>query len=332
MGQRIEIHVPESFDELRGPLRKILIGIAAALVAIGLFSMIYTVQAESQGVVLRFGRYSKTVDPGLRFKLPFGVDKVFIVPVKRQLKQEFGFGTPGGSNPYQYNPSKEEQDQEKSMVTGDLNTATVEWIVQYRIDDPRAYLFKVHNPDDTLRDVSESVMRTVVGDRTVDEVITIGRQDIESEALSRLQEKVNQYELGLSIDQVQLKNVNPPQPVQSSFNEVNQAQQEREKMINVANGEYNKVVPRARGEAEQKIQAAEGYALKRVNEAHGDVAKFKAVLVEYVKAPDVTRQRIYLETMKDIVPKLGRKIVIDEEAKQILPLLQLNPDERGGRR
>jgi len=332
MGQRIEIHVPENFDELRGPLRMIVGGIAVALLAIGLFTMIYTVQAESQGVVLRFGRYSKTVDPGLRFKLPFGIDKVFIVPVKRQMKQEFGFGTVGATNPYQYNPSKEEQEQEKSMVTGDLNTATVEWIVQYRIDDPRSYLFKVHNPDDTLRDVSESVMRTVVGDRTVDEVITIGRQEIESEALSRLQEKVNQYELGLSIDQVQLKNVNPPQPVQPSFNEVNQAQQEREKMINVANGEYNKEVPKARGEAEQKIQGAEGYALKRVNEAEGDVAKFNAMLTEYLKASDVTRQRIYLETMKEIVPKLGRKIVIDEEAKQILPLLQLNPDERGGRR
>ena len=178
----------------------------------------------------------------------------------------------------------------------------------------------------TLRDISESVMRSVVGDRTVDEVITVGRQEIESEATIQMQTLVNKYELGLSIDQVQLKDVNPPQPVQPSFNEVNQAQQEREKMINVANGEYNKVVPRARGEAEQRIQSAEGYALKRVNEAEGDVARFNAILEEYIKAPEVTKRRLYLEAMQEVIPRLGRKIIIDEEAQQILPLLQLNQD------
>jgi membrane protease subunit HflK len=157
-------------------------------------------------------------------------------------------------------------------------------------------------------------------------VITVGRQEIESEALVQMQSLVNKYDLGLSIDQVQLKDVNPPQPVQPSFNEVNQAQQEREKMINVANGEYNKVVPRARGEAEQRIQAAEGYALKRVNEAEGDVARFNAILEEFIKAPEVTKRRLYLETMQEVIPRMGRKIIIDEEAQQILPLLQLNQD------
>ena len=169
-----------------------------------LSTTIYTVQAESQGVVLRFGKYVKTVDPGLRIKYPFGIDKVFILPVKRQLKQEFGFGTPGATNVTQYSS---EQEEERGMVTGDLNAATVEWIIQYRIRDPMLFQFKVRNPDDTLRDISESVMRTVVGDRTVDEVITVGRQEIESEALTQLQAQVNKYELGLSIDQVQLKNV-----------------------------------------------------------------------------------------------------------------------------
>tara|TARA_B100001093_G_scaffold9028_1_gene8708 strand:- start:799 stop:1320 length:522 start_codon:yes stop_codon:yes gene_type:complete len=167
-------------------------------------------------------------------------------------------------------------------------------------------------------------MRTVIGDRTVDEVITIGRQEIASEALIQMQTLVDKYELGLNVDQVQLNNVNPPQPVQNSFNEVNQAQQEREQMINIANGEYNKVIPRARGEADQKIQAAEGYALKRVNEAEGDVARFNAILREYLKAPEVTKRRLYLETMQSVVPSLGKKIVIDAEAQQILPLLQLN--------
>ncbi|MDV6029038.1 MAG: FtsH protease activity modulator HflK [Phycisphaera sp. RhM] len=296
--------------------------IPAILLLALLFTSVYTVQAESQGVVLRFGRYVKTVDPGLRFKFPFGIDDVSIVPVKRQLKQEFGFGTPGATNDTQVS---NEQTEERVMVTGDLNIATVEWVIQYRVREPKLFLFKVRNPGQTLRDISESVMRTVVGDRTVDEVITIGRQEIEVEALLQLQEQVDKYELGLSIDQVQLKNVNPPQPVQPSFNEVNQAQQEREQMINVANGEYNKEVPRARGEAEQKTQAAEGYALKRVNEAQGDVSRFNAVFAEYAKAPEVTKQRIYIETMRQVIPTLGQKIIMDDQANQILPLLNLAP-------
>ncbi|MEL7498995.1 MAG: FtsH protease activity modulator HflK [Planctomycetota bacterium] len=304
-------------------------GVPLLLLAILAYTSIYTVEAESQAVVLRFGKYIKTVDPGLRFKLPFGMDQISVLPVKRQLKQEFGFETQGATNPTQYSS---EQEQERSMVTGDLNAATVEWIIQYRIQDPKLFLFKVRNPGETLRDISESVMRTVVGDRTVDEVITVGRQEIELEALVQLQEIVDKYELGLSIDQVQLKNVNPPKPVQPSFNEVNQAEQEREKMINVANGEYNKVVPRASGEAEQKIQAAEGYALKRVNEAEGDVSRFTAVMTEFEKAPEVTKRRIYIETMRDVVPKLGRKIIIDEKASQILPLLQLPTDSQENQR
>ena len=303
---------------------QILAGVVILLLLPFLWTSVYTVQAESQGVVLRFGKYVKTVDPGLRMKIPFGVDQVFLLPVTRILKQEYGFGSPGATNPTQ-SSSEQEQMQERNMVTGDLNAATVEWIVQYRILEPELYLFKVRNPDKTLRDISESVMRTVVGDRTVDEVITVGRQEIEAEALDELQALVDKYELGLSIDQVQLKNVNPPVPVQPSFNEVNQAQQERETMINVANGEYNKVVPRAGGEAQQKIQAAEGYALKRVNEAEGDVSRFNVVLAEYLKAPEVTKRRIYIETMQKVVPKMGRKVIIDAEASQVLPLLQLTP-------
>ncbi len=301
----------------------LLWGVPLVLLAVIAYTSVYTVQAESQAVVLRFGRYVKTVDPGLRFKMPFGVDRVSMVPVKRQLKQEFGFGTQGATNLTQVSS---EQRQERSMVTGDLNAATVEWIIQYRILDPKMYLFNVRDPGDTLRDLSESVMRTVVGDRTVDEVITIGRQEIEVEALVQLQELVNKYELGLTIDQVQLKNINPPLLVQPSFNEVNEAQQEREKSINVANGEYNKTVPAASGEAKQKIEAAEGYALKRVNEAEGDASRFNAVFTEYMKAPEVTKQRIYLETMGEIIPKLGKKIIIDDQASQVLPLLQLTPD------
>ncbi|MBX3423649.1 MAG: FtsH protease activity modulator HflK [Pirellulaceae bacterium] len=307
----------KALEQNRGALMLLA---AVVIVISGLLTSLYTVQAESQGVVQRFGKYIKTVDSGLRFKLPFGVDRVNIVPVKRQMKQEFGFSTEGATNRWQ---SSNEQDFERSMVTGDLNAANVQWIIQYRILEPRDYLFSVREPDDTLRHISEAVMRTVVGDRTVDEVITIGRQEIESEALSRLQNLTNKYQLGLSIDQVQLKDVDPPESVQASFNEVNQAQQEREQMINVANGEYNKVVPRASGEAKQKIQAAEGYAIKRVNEAQGDVSRFEAVLAEYLKAPEVTKRRIYVETMSEVLPKMGKKIILDEQASQILPLLQL---------
>ncbi len=300
--------------------------VAAFLVLIALGTMIFTVKAEYQGIILRFGKYSRTVDPGLQFKLPFGIDRVYQVPVKRQLKQEFGFGTDGSTNPFQSSRDNE-QELERNMVTGDLNAATVEWIIQYRIDEPVAYLFNFRDPDKALRDVSEAVMREVVGDRTVDEVITIGRQEIEAEALVRLKQMVTDYNLGVGIDQLQLKNVNPPPPVQPSFNEVNQAQQEREKMINQANGEYNRFVPHARGQAQERISNAEGYAIRRINEAEGDAARFNALLAEYVKAPEVTRERLYLEAMAQIMPALTRKIVIDEEASRLLPLLQLNPEE-----
>ncbi|MBG28941.1 MAG: FtsH protease activity modulator HflK [Opitutae bacterium] len=326
MSQQIEIDLSKY---LRGD--RILWALAGILVLWGAFTSIYTVETESQGVVLRFGDFTETTKPGLHFKLPFGIDQVYVLPVERQLKQEFGFATEGATNISQYSEYPEERQFERSMVTGDLNTAVVEWIVQYRITDAEKFLFKVLDPEDTLRDMSEAVMRTVVGDRTVDEVITIGRQEISDQALTGLRDLVKTYQLGISITQVQLKNVNPPPPVQASFNEVNQAEQERERMINEANGEYNKEVPRARGVADQKIQAAAGYALKRVNEAHGDVALFKAMLKEYSKSPKITRQRMYLETMQEVVPALGRKIILDQDASQILPMLQLRTGQEGGR-
>ena len=300
----------------------IRLGIIAVVVLVGIFTSFYTVSADSQAVVLRFGKPVNTTNPGLHFKLPYGIDRAVNVEVKRQLKQEFGFGTPGATNPWQFSEGGE-QELEKTMVTGDLNEALVEWVVQYRIEDPLQYLFEVRDPDATLRDLSESIMREIVGDRTVDEVITVGRQDIENVASDRLQKATIDYTMGLRIDQVQLKDVNPPRRVQASFNEVNQAQQERERAINVANGEYNKEVPRARGEADRKISAADGYAAKRVNEAEGDVASFEALLVEYTDAPEITRRRLYLETMSEILPRLGKTVIIDEETKGLLPLLNL---------
>ncbi len=291
------------------------------LIGLGLWTSYYTVPSDSVAVVQRFGKYLKEVPPGLHFKLPLGVDIATTVPVKRQLKQEFGFSTPGAKDPYQ---SPTDGHKETEMVTGDLNAALVEWVVQYRISDPQKYLFEVREPSATLRYVSESVMREVVGDRTVDEVITIGRQEIETEALTKMQALTTKYAMGISIDQVQLKNINPPAPVQASFNEVNQAQQEKEKLINEARRDYNKIIPLAEGEKDQRIREADGYRLKRINEAEGDVARFSALLAEYSKAPEVTRRRIYIETMQDILPGIHSKIILDSQARSILPLLNLD--------
>jgi membrane protease subunit HflK len=319
---KIKFDQPNGQFEAPNVPKGALVGaVVAAVAAAGLWTAYYSVEAEEEAIVLRFGKVVGTVSPGLHFKLPFGIDRVKKVAVRRQLNQVFGFVDREASSIRQVGQS--ELEQEKQMVTGDLNAAMVEWVIQYRIDNPIEYLFNVRNADETLRDASESVTREVVGDRTVDEVITVGRQEIGAEVFSRLQELVNKYEMGLSIDQVQLKNVNPPREVQASFNEVNQAQQEREKAINVANGEYNKKIPEARGIAEQVVSEAEGYATERINEAEGDAAKFNALFAEFVKAEEVTKRRIYLETLQEVMPKLGSKIIIDEETAQVLPLLQL---------
>jgi membrane protease subunit HflK len=293
------------------------------LVILGLLSSVYQVPAEGVAVVTRFGAYHDTTEPGLRFKLPFGIDKKTIVETRRQQKLEFGFGTEGSTNPYQFSRYREDQELEKTMVTGDQNTAVVEWVVQYKIENARDYTFNFREPPQTLRDLTEAVMREIVGDRTIDEVLTVGRQEMEIRGLERLDAVVKQLGIGVKIDQVQLRNVNPPPPVQASFDEVNRAQQEREQLINKANGEYNGAVPRARGEAEQKISAADGYATKRINEAEGDATRFIAQLTEYEKAPEVTRKRLYLETMKDVLSNIPGKVILDDAAPQFLPFLSL---------
>ena len=322
----LEDLIRQGQDRLRqilpgGGSRGLIVLAVLALAGLGIWTAYYTVPSDSVAVVQRFGKYLKDVPPGLHFKLPLGIDVATIVPVKRQLKQEFGFATPGATDPYQ---ASRDGRRETEMVTGDLNAALVEWVVQYRISDPVKFLFDVREPSKTLRDVSESVMREVVGDRTVDEVITIGRQEIESEALAKMQALSTKYAMGLSIDQVQLKNINPPQPVQASFNEVNQAQQEKEKLINEARRDYNKVIPLAEGEKDQRIREADGYRLKRINEAEGDAARFSALLTAYHKAPEVTRRRIYIETLQDVLPGIRSKIIIDEQTRNILPLLNLD--------
>ena len=289
-----------------------------------LFSSIFTVEPEEVGVILRFGKFVRTVNPGLNLKLPFGIESVTKVPVERQLKLEFGFRTDQAGVNTRF--SERSFQGESLMLTGDLNAANVEWIVQYRIKDPYQFLFRVRNTVETFRDINEATMREIVGDRTVNEVLTVGRQEIADSVSRKLQVLCDQYETGIKVEQVVLQDVNPPEQVKPAFNEVNEAQQEREKLINQARSEYNRVIPKARGEAERSIEEAKGYALERVNQARGEASKFSSIYREYANAQVVTRQRIYLETMNDIMQKVGMKVISDERASGILPLLQLKKE------
>lgn len=311
----------------KGVVLKIWTGLFVVVLFIMVIAdLFYQVNAESVGVITRFGRYVETVNPGLHMKIPF-VDEVHIVETERQHKEEFGFrtvSTAGGQSQWASEPYIEES----LMLTGDLNVIEVHWAVQYRISDPYNYLFRVRNVKNTLRMMTEAVMREVIGDRTVNEALTSGRVDIAVEAQKRLQELCKSYEIGLTIDQVILLDITPPDPVKPSFNLVNQAQQEKEKLINQARAEYNAEVPRAAGEAEQTIQQARGYAVARINRAEGEAARFKALVAEYKKAPEITRQRIYLESMAEVLPTIGQRVITDQEGPGIVPLMNLQP--KGG--
>ena len=258
--------------------------------------------------------------PGLHFLVPF-VDSVIKVPVQRQLKEEFGFRTAEAGVRTQYIDRGFED--ESLMLTGDLNVAVVEWIVQYRIKDPRAFLFNVRSPQSSFRDMTEAAMRQVVGDHSVDEVITTGRASIADQAKEILQQLSHTYGIGIDVQQVVLQDVNPPDAVKPSFNEVNQAIQEREQLINEARTEFNQAIPKAEGEALQLIQEAEGYATARVNRAEGEATRFDAIYSEYRKAPRVTRTRMYLEMLNEVLPRVGKKIIVDDEGASVLPLLNL---------
>jgi len=310
------------------PGKLVLWGAVVFFVIFFLVSAIYTVDPEEVGVVMRLGKYVRSTGPGLHFKLPFTIEQAIKVPIQRQLKEEFGFRTLRAGVRSQY--TTRGFTGESNMLTGDLNAAVVEWVVQYRIVDAYKYLFRVRNVQNTFRDMSEASMRLVVGDRTVNEVLTVGRQEIADEVLQTLQDLCDQYETGIKVEQVVLQDVNPPDPVKPSFNEVNEAQQERERLINQAQSDYNKVIPRARGEAEQTISQAEGYALDRVNRARGDSARFVAFYEAYRKAPQVTRKRIYLETMNEILPKVSHKFIVDDDLTNVLPLLNLDAGKSKG--
>ena len=302
---------------------------AAVLVVVALVmlnSTFYTVEPEEVGVILRFGQYERVTEPGLRLKLPNPIETVTKVPIQRQLKEEFGFRTRQAG----VRTSYEDGDfrGESLMLTGDLNVAVVQWIAQYRVRDPYKFLFKVRGVRATFRDLNEAVMRQVVGDRTVNEVLTVGRQSISADVKEKLQVLCDQYDTGIKVEQIVLQDVNPPDPVKPSFNEVNQARQERERLINEAETAFNQVIPRARGEAQQVLEEARGYATDRINRAEGDALAFTALHEAYRRAPEVTRQRIYLETMAEVFPKVREKIIVDGRIKGILPMLNL---DQGGK-
>lgn len=300
--------------------------IAAIAIAAIILTGIYSTGPDEVGIIRLFGKYVRTTQPGLHLKLPLQIETVNNVKVKYIFKEEFGFRTtkPGVVSQY----STRSYYDESLMLTGDLNVLVVEWIVQYKIKDPVKFLFQMRDPRGTLRNISEAVMRQVVGDHTVNEVLTTRRVEINQTVQDKLQDILDSYTSGMQIVTVKLQDVNPPDPVKPSFNEVNEAKQEKEKVINQAWEAYNKAIPKARGEAEKTIQEAEGYGLQRINKAKGDAAKFIDVWQAYTKAQDVTRKRLYLEAMNEILPKAKDKFIIDPEQKGILSLLELN--RKGG--
>ena len=297
-----------------------LIGLVLLLIYAG-SSTFFTVAIDEVGVVQLFGKYNRIAGPGLNFKFPAGIEKVTNVKVKYVYKEEFGFETLQNSKRARF--LNDSEHNVSLMLTGDLNVAVVPWIVQYRIKDPYLYLFKVHDVRRLLRDLTEATMRRVVGDRSINEVIS-KREEIADETKVLLQTELDKAETGIAIVTVEMKKTNVPKDVQSSFNEVNQAIQEKEKVIYQAKEDYNKAIPQAKGEAERAIKAAEGYSLDRINRAKGDASRFFAQYEEYIKAKDVTRRRMYLESMKKVYPKLGKVFILDADQKNILPLLNMD--------
>jgi len=304
-----------------GPL---IAGFILALLVLAIAaSSWFTVQPEETAVVLRFGRVVRTEGPGLHFKWPYGIESVLTVPTARVLKEEFGFRTAAADRRTEYSPTS--MKDESLMLTGDLNVIDVQWIVQYRIADPTRFLFRVREPQQTIRDVSEAVMRRVVGNRVGSDVLTVGRVKISREVKEEMQIILDAYETGVSLITVELQDVTPPDAVKPAFNEVNEARQDRERTINQAQEQANRELPKARGEAARTITEAEGYALERVNRASGEADRFVSVLAEYKQAPEVTRRRLYLEALNAMLPAAKSLYIVDADQKAVIPWLSLDP-------
>ncbi|NIQ96600.1 MAG: FtsH protease activity modulator HflK [Desulfuromonadales bacterium] len=311
-----------------GPPKKVIVAaVVAVLVAFGAFSSFYEVDTEETGVILRFGKFIGYADSGLHFKLPFGIDRVYLAKTGRVFKEEFGFRTVQAGVRSRY--TKSGLEEESLTLTGDLNVSDVEWIVQYQIADPFKFIFRISNPVGTIRDISEAVVRKVIGNSNVTEVLTTERAVLAERIEQEVQAILNEYDIGVRIVTVKFQDVTPPDPVKDAFNEVNEAEQQKQSLILQAREQFNREVPRARGEANKMVRQAEGYAAERINKARGEANRFLSILAEYRKAPKVTRQRMYLETIETVLPRLEEIYVMDEQGGGALPLLQLR-GERGG--
>ncbi len=323
------IEIRDYFKNKFNPQKGLLpILVVVVLVVIGAYTSMYEVDTEETGVVLRFGKFSGFADPGLHFKLPLGIDRVYLVQTGRVLKEEFGFRTvtPDIRSTF----TKGGLEEESLTLTGDLNVSDVEWIVQFQISDPFKFIFRIKDPVDTIRDISEAMVRKAIGNANVTEVLTTERAQLASDIERDLQATLNQYDIGVRIVTVKFQDVTPPDPVKAAYNEVNESEQQRESLIFQAREQYNREVPRARGEAKQALQEAEGYAVERVNKARGETNRFLALLTEYRKAPSVTRSRIYLETLEEVLPRLEEIYVMDDKTGGLLPLLPLRKAMEGG--
>jgi len=327
----LEKKIIEIRDKFKGKFRpgKGLFGfLAILLLVVAGFSSFFKVDTEETGVLLRLGKFSGYSEPGLHFKLPFGIDRVYLVKTGRVLKEEFGFRTvqPGVRTTY----TKKGLEEEALTLTGDLNVSDIEWIVQYQIADPYKFLFRINDPVGTVRDIAEAMVRRVVGNSNVTEVLTTERALLAGRIEQDLQGILNDYDIGVRIVTVKFQDVTPPDPVKEAYNEVNEAEQQRESLIFQAREQFNREVPKARGEAKKTLQEAEGYAIERINKAQGETSRFTALLAEYRKAPRVTRRRIYLETLEEVLPKLKEAYIMDPQNKGLLPLLPLRDATAGG--
>ena len=321
----IKNQLKNKFNPQKGALP---IVIAIVLLAIGIYSSVYEVDTEETGVVLRFGKFSSFADPGLHFKLPLGIDRVYLVQTGRVLKEEFGFRTvtPDVRSTY----TKRGLEEESLTLTGDLNVLDVEWIVQFQVSDPFKFIFRIKNPVETVRDVSEAMVRKAIGNANVTKALTTERAQLASEIEQGLQATLNEYDIGVRIVTVKFQDVTPPDPVKAAFNEVNESEQQKESLIFQAREQFNREVPRARGEAKKALQEAEGYAAERINKARGETNRFLALLNEYQKAPTVTRRRIHIETLEEVLPRLEEAYIMDEANTGLLPLLPLRKSLEGG--
>lgn len=317
--------IKNKFNPQKGLLPVLVI---VVLIVIGAYTSMYEVDTEETGVVLRFGKFSGFADPGLHFKLPLGIDRVYLVPTGRVLKEEFGFRTikPDVRSTF----TKRGLEEESLTLTGDLNVSDVEWIVQFQVADPFKFMFRINDPVGTIRDIAEAMVRKVIGNANVTEVLTTERALLANEIQEDLQSTLNEYDIGVRIVTVKFQDVTPPDPVKAAYNEVNEAEQQRESLIFQAREQFNREVPRARGEAKKVLQEAEGYAVERVNKARGETNRFLALLTEYRKAPSVTRSRIYLETLEEVLPRLEEIYVMDDKTGGLLPLLPLRKTMEGG--